>query len=1400
MASNTFRLFFSIFYIIIFSLPATADEFNFKRYDVNNGLSNNTVSCITQDAFGFIWIGTENGLNRFNGNGFTNYRHSSNNKTSISSNTIFSMCVDRTGNLWIVTDKGLSRYNWETDGFENFNIHNKGVLQVFSSSSNQLWLGCEDGLWLYNFEKKELTPFEFDNHLTEGRAVTAIIEDKLRNIWIGVWGNGIYKINPITGKVIHVVPDKANVFDIKDLMTYSLYLDTRNRLWVGPHNYGYFYIDLNTFECHFLTNNFQEGFNCINCIEDDKCNLWFGSSRGLLIYDKNIGKVRSIECDKYNPNSISGNNISRMFRDNQNGLWVGTKDAGVNVYNAMNYIFSDKLPIVNQSKNSNTRSFKSALKDRNGNLWIGSDAGLSKIDKKNHIKLFVHDANNPGSLNVGGVTALCEDKKGRIWVGNWGGGFHQILPESGKIIKYISNRNLNPNAFGDANVFSIVEDKNGFLWIGLLNSVIDQFNPETKKIKHINLQQYNLDFTKSLAYDSVSHTIWGSSRNGLFSVNCNTYEISVYKHLKNNSISDNHTTGVRISHDGKKVWVTTVNGLDMLDEKSGLFCHYGLENGLIDENLYSIELDKVGNVWVGHEKGISCFYPDEKRFVNYSSADDGVICDDSYSYFSHDGLLFMGGVNGVNVFRPEEIKRNLKCPDMQLYNVKMWQAYGDSENVTSEHSVLNNSTIQIPVNVFQFNLEFAALNYIKSNKNQYAYQLEGLNENWISLNNVNNVTFVGLQAGKYKFNLKASNNDGIWNDNIKSITIEVLPPFWKRIWFKVIFVLFFIIGTVIFLYLKTKSIRLQQVRLESQVKKRTLQLIQKQEEIIRQNVLLEAKSKEISDMAYILHENDQNKLQFFTNISHEFRTPLTLIISPLYDLISNHSDSNSEWVTNLNMAHKNAEKLLMLINQFIDIRKLDLGVLNLQVSETSVYEFISQALSPFNEYATSRNITLRTNLSEQMPCVWLDFDKLDKIISNILSNAFKFSPVQSEIEVNASIVHQIPSLADYDYSFNYVVPINSPLYLEFSISDEGIGIEKKDAAKIFERFYNNNENSVSTISGTGIGLYFVKQLVALHRGALSVSRNSPDGAVFTIWLPCSKQQFAIEELCDIRDNELKNSDFHAYKIDLVDNISFSSMSDVMENNDQRPLLHIIEDHYELAKYLHESFSGMYNVVTSTNGLLGFERALEQIPDLIISDIMMPGIIGTELIQRLRNDDKTSHIPIFLLTAKAETESQLTGLSYGADDYITKPFHVTILKQKVKNLIENRRKLVEKFKLTIETATNPMPDASSIDVKFMKKLSLIVEGNIASSSFGVEKLSESIGMSRSQAYRKIKALTGMSPQDYLTDMRMKLSVNLLKQGYRSSEISFLVGFETHSAFSQVFKTYFGITPSEYKHKI
>lgn len=1331
------------------SISATS-KINFEIFSTEDGLPNSRVQCTYQDKKGWIWIGTNQGLSRFDGYKFRNFVPDPTDSSSINGDLVRVIKEDKHGNLLIGTEKGgLNIFDREKERFyhplENQPEYRNKTISIndISEDKNGLyWMGADSNILVLDTTGniKTLTP----NHTKpeanfEGSFVSALEFDNYGNLWVGT-NTGLYLYNPLNNemKTFNLPYEIRGNEDIQEI-----YRDEEGLIWIGTYYSGLFLINPKNKSIQKII--LESGDNRSKTVRAISQGFygeyWIGTRGGLYKYSKSKGVTDKYTHSLEEPQSLSDNSILSIFLDSKWETWIGTR-SGLNLLAKGKEVFHNYIAAPEEKNYLNSGIIYALWTDNEENIWIGTeDGGINIYNPKNKTyEYLMADENDKNSISTNCIKAFLDDKKGNLWVGTFLGGIDIINLKTRKI-SHFKHEPDNFKSLSDNNVWDFAMNKDGEIWVATTNG-ISKFNSKTNTFEYypelIDNQQ-----ALWIEFDS-NNNLWAGSPD----------EVIVYN--KNKKTTKRFPEHSRSMYEDSKnrIWIATNDkGIAIYSPFTGPVTYYDENDGLVHNQALCILEDNENYLWISTINGLTKLDTEKNYFQNFSNKDglsNNQFCYGA-AYKTKSGNLLFGSVSGFNMFNPNEIISVDENVPMVFTDFKiLYQSVeiGDDKKSILQKSISETDHLILNYNENIFSLEFAALNYVNSNKNMYTYMLEGFNDEWNTPSNDRVATYTNLNAGDYVLHVKRFIPGYPIKNNELQLNITVLPPFWKTWWFLslVILTIIFLIYSLVLFFINREKIKGQLV-------------------VERLN-------------ARKLHELDMLKLEFFTNISHEIRTPLTLILGPL-NKIRNNEVSKEEINDNLDLVYRNANTLDKLISQLLDFRKLQTGFLKLNLTETDIVEFIRNLVYSFNDFAAEKKINLKFNTVNKHLIAVFDQDKVKKIINNLLSNALKYTAPGGSVSVFISLV------------FNHEEKNTKPneqdkQYIEITVKDTGRGIPQQNIGKVFNRFFQSKEEDGET--GTGIGLALVKELVKLHKGEIFVTSKTGVGSKFTIRIPY-----------------IPNLQLHRNEIEVApeESQSYPIPADYEydENNvisDEKIML-VIEDNVDVRHFISSHFKSTYRVLTAKNGQEGWEIALKTIPDIVISDILMPVMNGYQLCKRIKSDERTSHIPVILLTAMHSKENEIKGLTTGADDYITKPFDLSVLQAKVENILSIRESLKQKYTGTVILEPKNV-EITSQDEKFLQRAIQIVEENISDNKLGIEEFSKMVGLSRMQLYRKIQALTDMTVKEFIRHIRLKRAAQLLLQHKMNiSEVAYEVGFIDLTYFRKCFKREFGMSAKEYMAK-
>ncbi|WP_299259385.1 hybrid sensor histidine kinase/response regulator transcription factor [uncultured Aquimarina sp.] len=1356
------------------------NDFNFVNFE--DGISKIAVPVIVQDHNGFIWIGTSGvGLHRYDGIDYVSYKHKLKDTTSLSSSSIYCSFVDKKNRLWFGTENGLDLYDRELDQFKridiisqlkNFNLSSIAVGSITEDSIGNIFIGTfERGLLKLDVETKVIEQIaNVDIHNTQNLIdINDLKNDQQGNIYAATnYGLRIY--NPKTNSLSLAVFKTGKGLESVSTPIESLLIDKEDRIWLGSMSNGIYRIHRDSDTIYRIENLPFTEKRILSMIFNADGSIICGTENDGLFHIKANGElIKNYLFDKNDKNSIRSNSIWSLFIDNNERIWIGYYNKGIAVYDKLYDKFKNIESLASNPNSLEAGSVTGIVQDKSGLLWISTDGGGIDIYDPNDQK-FIHINKNSNedfsNLTAYDIQTIFIDSKENVWAGSWNGGVFLLKKGTKRFINYtIENTN---GALASNSILSFAEDTNGTIWLGTFFSGVISYNPSNEGFTHHDSEEFSkygihTSDVRKVLIDS-DNNLWIGATNGLYKVSkkdADHFSVIFFRDKMTNKYQNdsnaNHIFSLYESVDGS-IWIGTKGaGLCKYDTDKNSFIWYNEMYGLEYENVSAIIEDEYNNIWTSGNAGIHKLNLKNKKSIDYN-INDGLLSNDfnfNAAFRDKKGNIYFGNYNGVDYFNPKNIQTNNSSTSLYLTDFKIFnkKVYPNQKGSPLGKVISETDSISLSNEQSVFTIEYTGINYTRSEKNQYAYYLEGLEDSWNYVENTRSATYTNLDPGNYTFKLKVANNDGKWNETPLHLHIKILPPWWKTNWALLSYVLLFLLG--IYLLNKVTKNRI-----------REKQLIQYERE------------KRIKE-----EELHNKKLQFFTNISHEFRTPLTLIINPLEDILKNEELNLPKEVNEKHLIiHKNTDRLYRLINELMDYRKLELNKLSIKARQLDIIIFVRDVVSHFVVEASHKKIDLTINHEVPELKVWVDIGMLEKIIFNLLSNAFKVTPEGGEITVSIKNTRQtLTEKATEDvlsHSF------------EISVSDTGPGLKKEQLDKIFERFYQVDNLNKWYYGGTGIGLEVVRSFVELHKGKVKVDSVVNEGTTFSVILPLGKKHFSESEIV-LSDEDLDV----LLKTKFIGNVHNQSLENQIEEEQKTNRLLIVEDNTELRNYLKKELSNNYKVFDAKNGNEGLEIAKKEVPDIIITDVIMPEMDGFEFCLMIKKDIKTSHIPILMLTAKTMADDRLKGIESGADVYLNKPFDMRVLKSYLTQMLSIRQILFNKYFSDISDA-DINQNNTSLDKEFIQKVLNHIYENLSDPDLSVESLSSELHLSRSQFYRKIKTLTGQTANQFLRNIRLQKAKQILESGSTNiSEVCYKVGFSSPSYFTKCFKTQFGILPTE-----
>jgi len=1392
------------------SLKAQPESLRFDRLAKPDGLIGSRVTSIAQDTVGFMWFGTTEALNRYDGYSFKAYTHSSLDASSLSDNRVSSLILDRSGTLWVGTSRGLNRYVPTSGTFDRFypgsdttSLPENEILVLYESPVGEFWVGTAGGLFRFDREANTFEAYLHDpddvNSLGDGWVQT-IYEDRSGTLWIGT-GDGFRVGTPGRGG-LHRLERKSGVFkhymyrpgDASSLISNDVHAvveDRRGELWVGTAGNGlhrYNPVADAFVRIPYLVDGKRSilwsaeltyaGTGVTHVFEDGKDNLWITSyGTGLHRWDRDTQISASYRYNPVDKASISDDDVLSIYEDRTGVLWIGT-GGGINKIDQFAKRFRQ---FRHQPGNANSLSYShvwSVWEDHTGALWAGTTAGgLNRIDRTTgKVTYFRHRRGDPSSLAHDNVNFLYEDRSGVLWVGTYGGGLDRF-DRATETFTHFPHIPQNPLSLSDSVVTAIAQDQEGMIWVGTAGG-LNRIDPVTNRIKRFLPDPAD---PSSLPVADIN-VLFVDQEGGLWICAENTISRFNPEDASFSGVAVNSGCTSMIEDQGGSLWYGR-NGLVKLDKASGITTTYSVKDGLSSNAVMGILEDARGYLWLSTaDAGLSRFDPKTGVFRNYG-LDDGL--DDlrfSWDAFNKgsDGELFFGGPAGVTAFFPEGIVDNPYPPAMVITGlfVKGQRLHQPGIGDAGFDLRSDAEPLKWPYSQNVVAIEYAGLHYSQPERNQYTVMLEGRDREWRDVGNLRRAEYSSLPPGTYTFRAKAASSDGVSSEPI-SLRFTILPPWWRTPFAFTGYGLLLVASILVLERMQRHRLLRQErdramareIERAREIEEINSRLLEHERRLEERNEQLETQKDQLEKQARQLIELDQAKSRLFANISHEFRTPLTLILGPVEKALRGAGGSTREALTTtFGRIQNQAYSLLHLVDQMLDLARIENGKMELYAEQQDLASCLKDLIHAFTPMAEREQVSLYFHCDVPSWPLVFDRDKVEKIVGNLLSNAIKFTEAGGKVGVSLKpVAGDAKSIA-------------------ILIRDTGIGILEKDLDRLFDRFEQLQRPAHRQYRGAGLGLALAKELVEVHQGTISVESEVGFGSTFTVTLPASLPATKKNrERPDTRSARLpRHFARHAPSSNQNGNEPFLSTPD-------HPGILIVDDNPDVREYLRGELETDYTVIEAANGDDAWAKLLKQPPALIVSDVMMPGLDGFELCRKIKSNESLRHIPIMLLTALAGESEAVKGFDCGADDYLEKPFSPAELRARVAGLIRSRNDLRSKFsREVVLKPSNVIVQAE--DEAFLERVVAIIEDHISDSHFGVSQLADELGVSSRQLGRKIRATTEKTPTALIWEIRLTRAAQLLQSHSATvAEVAYRTGFKSPSHFSTAFRRKYGVAP-------
>ena len=1337
---NCIRITYVIYMLLDVLIPATAQPYMIKRLGVEDGISSNYVGGITQDQQGCMWIATEDGLNKFDGNHFTVYtKHTS----GLTSNELNTVLADPNENIiWIATQRnGLCAFNCDQETFTSY-IAEKSQLQT--NDITDLSYASDGGIWIthyhvgiehYNPRTKKFTAYRNDE--IQGLPIPnwTSCEDRTGHLYIGHAFNGLSILSLKDKTVKNYIPDPKDPNSLPGQEVRAICIDKNDNVWIGT-NAGLALFNPTTEKFTVFKHNPNDDNSLLsNSIYDIKQmkdgKIWICTNMGgvsILNLRENTfispEKITFSNITVTNDNhGLSGPNARSIIQDSFGNIWIGNYRGGVDFISYAQPLFNTIAYTIEKQGKINNKQVWGLWAD-NHQIWLGGEGELGIYEKGKKTKNFsLHECRLHPQTHI---NVIYQDKQERLWLGTYKNGILLYTPKDGRITR------IGDKGSEFLDICSFSEDINGKIWIGTQTGIYSYFNNQLSYEKELNAQLPDI-MVHGIIRDKNGKLWVGTFGKGV--VVFDEDDKKLYNFTTDHSFPSN-AVNYMMEDSRKRILVATREGIIIFKDVSqpNIFVSFGAKEGLENTQVRAIQEDHDGYIWISTNGGISRLDEKNKRFYNYNYHDGIPMGDfmDGSTCITPDGTLFFGSQNGACYFNPRELSSPREVSPVTITQFFIYNKQTESRD-TRLPVPISNRIVELPYNQNTFNISFNVLDYTQSSQVEFSYMLEGLENAWYSTQGDNQVTFRNIPHGNYVFKVKTRFRNQEWNENAAQLTVVIAPPLWLTWYAKLGYVILFIFA----LYALLRFYK-RKLDLESSLEVERKQSLNKQ-------------------------ELNEERLRFYTNITHELRTPLTLILGPLEDLLSDATLSPKH-ANKISIIHDSATRLLNLINRILEFRKTETQNRKLSVAKGDLGQLVQEVGLRYKELNPNNKVNYHIHIETEDTEIFYDADMITIILDNLMSNAAKYT---SEGDITLSLRS---------------VEENQIKYTEISVSDTGHGIDAEALPHIFDRYYQ--AKSKYQASGSGIGLALVKGLSELHEGILKVESTVDAGTTFTLRLPTENTY--PNAIHTQHDMEKKPMDAEE-----------TTITDTPTEN--HPIVLVVEDNADIREYIRSSFTDIYEVITAKDGKEGWELAQARIPNIIVSDIMMPVMDGIELCKRIKEDMRTSHIPVILLTAKDSLQDKEEGYASGADSYLTKPFSAKLLHSRINNLLETRKKIASLLALADiqpkqESAVSSL---NKLDNEFLQKITQIIEENLEMEKMDIAFIADKMCMSHSTLYRKIKGLTDMSANEFIRKVKMRKGVELLMSGqYTISEIAYMIGFSSVAYFRQCFKDEYGMSPSDY----
>ncbi len=1322
------------------SVASGADQMRFTHITNKDGLPNNTVFCALRDHKGYFWYGTKNGLCKWDGNNFEVFASTGKDSLSLPSSNILALFEDSSKRLWVATNGGVTIYNRLMGTFDA--VPGEVLARGFAQSADGvIYVPTPQGVKYYDTEKRCFISL-FKTGELASISVFAVAIDAGGALWAGT-AKGLYVIDLKTMQARHYTRAQGLASDNIS----ALFIDSGRTLWVGTPDNGLCRFDDRAGAFVSVAGLSHRYIHSIS--EKSEGQLWIGTERGLNVYEPGTGANRIFLNDIKDPNSLSDNSIYCVYNDGRDNMVVGTYFGGINIH-LRSYEQLDIFIPTSSPHSIGGKVVRQICDDGRGGLWIATeDGGLNYMDQATgRFTKYIHSG--PGSISGDNIHAVATDRNRNLWVGTYLGGLNRLEAGSRRFTVY--NQANTPELYSD-NIFALLQDTHGTLWIGTTGGVVCYESSEG------GFSRFRSDLLRGVSVEAITEdsqgNIWLGTRNkGVYKYNRSDNSLANYN-APQGAIPWDKVCNL-LADDRGMLWVATqYGGLVCIEIDTGAMTTFTTEDGLPSNSVYGVIEDAGGDLWVTSNRGLSKFSVKERIFMTYTSADGLPNNQFNYNSVYRDarGRLYLGTIDGMIRIDPRHIGLSGEPLQIDIVDMTVMGRRVLPQEDGSPLKQVISETRQVTLRSSRarsFSFELTSPSIVHRENISFLIQLQGADKTWIDLGNQRVVTYANLPAGDYEFMAKARQRDSQLESEVMSIKLKVLPPFWRS-------------GAAFVLYLLMLAGAAYAVY-------RILEARQREKNALVAERLENSKIKEVSQL----------KINFFTNISHELRTPLTLVMSPIQNILA-QNNLPPELKERMQMIHTNAGRMQKLIDELIWLSRIESGEHRINAVEGRLLPFVEEICNGFRLLAREKGISISCDIPMSNQAVFFDPSMVEKIVFNLLSNAVKYTDPDGQVRVSAMVTED-----------------NGRLTARITVADTGQGIAQEDMPHIFDKYYQAKDKSGK--SGFGIGLNMVRQLTAAHQGRVEVESAPGRGSVFTVWLTVDGDCFTEQEKSD---RKLGNRQISDYEF-------LAPESEGGHNTDEKPAAHdsgdqnkkhilIVEDNHELLNYIDSLFGDRYRTTLCADGQQGYATALDVIPDMIISDLMMPHMNGLEFCHAAKGSIELCHVPFILLSAKTGEQSQMEGYEQGADEYMEKPFNPAMLTRKVDNIfrtLDSRSQTIGS-----QTAMNfDVPDICRRDRELLQSIQDYIITHLTEENLPITDIVRQIGISRTLLHTKLRKLTGLSTTEFINKIRLNRGAEMLRQGANISEAAYAAGFTSPNYFSRCFKKFYGKSPREYVNEL